>query len=437
MSKEYKLDQLKKDKVYNETLLSLWSGSATYQDLLATAMIVMGYELRQHNDCFMDLGQNEKESNKVIQLHDKNQSLVLWYAEGYKGAEYLIPILVTKEGATLDFSLYNHENKKLMEHLEELTTKELYNAGDSVFDKLVELVTSERSPLEEKIGLSDYTLNSSDFLRILGTLKNDPENMTTEIELALVDIYELLKGESNKYVYLPTKDKGVDAHYLPEVNYFENQTPQREYKDFIFSTVKEFNDRYFDGTRIILSKHFEEVEVYDDKGLSYSVPIPEFNDKEPSVYRVGSFSCSLEQRVNLAKCANELYSSLGDLEGVEFVQADKMVGSRVRLFFEKRFWDGVKHDVVGVLYFTLGASDYDISFQTSVSGLDKELKLGDEDVLTLGSKPLRFTKSISVPKEKVSERFKECISYTENATLESILRDNSVQVKAQQVEKIE
>lgn len=82
MSKEYKLDQLKKDKVYNDTLLSLWSGSATYQDLLAMAMLTMGYELRQHDDCFMDLEQNEKESNKVIQLHGKNQSLVLWYAGG-------------------------------------------------------------------------------------------------------------------------------------------------------------------------------------------------------------------------------------------------------------------------------------------------------------------------------------------------------------------
>lgn len=215
MSKEYKLDQLKKDKVYNETLLSLWSGSAAYQDLLATAMLTMGYELRQHNDCFMDLGQNEKESNKVIQLHGKNQSLVLWYAEGYEGAEYLIPILVTKEGTTLDFSLYNHENKKLMKYLEELTTKELYNAGDSVFDKLVELVTSERSPLEEKIGLSDYTLNSSDFLRILGILKNDPENTTTEIELALVDIYELLKGESNKEICIPVNVEEGEPEISP------------------------------------------------------------------------------------------------------------------------------------------------------------------------------------------------------------------------------
>ena len=42
MSKVYKLDQLKKDKVYNETLLSLWSGSATYQDLLATIMLTKG-----------------------------------------------------------------------------------------------------------------------------------------------------------------------------------------------------------------------------------------------------------------------------------------------------------------------------------------------------------------------------------------------------------
>lgn len=42
MSKEYKLDQLKKDKVYNDTLLSLWAGKANYQDFLATVMLTMG-----------------------------------------------------------------------------------------------------------------------------------------------------------------------------------------------------------------------------------------------------------------------------------------------------------------------------------------------------------------------------------------------------------
>lgn len=42
MSKEYKLEELKNNKTYNDTLLSLWSGRATYQEYLATAMLTMG-----------------------------------------------------------------------------------------------------------------------------------------------------------------------------------------------------------------------------------------------------------------------------------------------------------------------------------------------------------------------------------------------------------
>lgn len=421
MSKEYKLDPLKKDKVYNDTLLSLWSGSATYQDLLATVMLTMGYELRQHNDCFMDLGQNEKESNKVIQLHGKNQSLVLWYAEGYEGAEYLIPILVTKEGTILDFSLYNHENKKLMKYLEELTTKELYNAGDSVFDKLVELVTSERSPLEEKIGLSDYTLNSSDFLRILGILKNDPENTTTEIELALVDIYELLKGESNKEICIPVNveegEPGISP-YLPKLTSFVTQPESFRYKEQVNWFVNHYNKLYSDGTRIILSRDLNDIEVYDDKGLCYPVPI----QKEDSNY---NFSNALGFIVPLAEHANELYSRLGDLEGVKFIDAE-VLPDKVKLSFEKTTdWRSNKK-ITGALYFDLSLSLHGFTFQTELKGGSVTLQLKDGEVLTLPYQPMKFSKTIDSYETEVERDFHKGMKYMETVTLEDLLSVNNL-----------
>lgn len=421
MSKEYKLDQLKKDKVYNETLLSLWSGSATYQDLLATAMLTMGYELCQHNDCFMDLGQNEKESNKVIQLHGKNQSLVLWYAEGYEGAEYLIPIWVTKDGVTLNFKLYNHKNKLLMEYLEELTTKELYNAGHSVFDKLVELVTSERSPLEEKIGLSDYTLNSSDFLRILGILKDDPENTTTEIELALVDIYELLKDESNKEVYIPVdlEEGGPKiSPYLSELTSFVTQLESFRYKEQVNWFVKHYNDSYSDGTRIILSRDLKDIEVYDDKGLCYPVPI----QKEDSDY---NFSNALGFIVPLAEHANELYSRLGDLEGVKFIDAE-VLPDKVKLSFEKTTDWRFNKKITGALYFDLSLSLHGFTFQTELKGGSVNLQLRDGEVLTLPYQPMKFSKTIDSYETEVAENFNRGMDYMETANIEDLLRHNSL-----------
>lgn len=421
MSKEYKLDQLKKDKVYNETLLSLWSGSATYQDLLATTMLTVGYELRQHNDCFMDLGQNEKESNKVIQLHSKNQSLVLWFTEGYENAEYLIPILVTKEGTTLVFSLYSHENKKLMKYLEELTTKELYNAGDSVFDKLVELVTSERSPLEEKIGLSDYTLNSSDFLRILGILKNDPENTTTEIELALVDIYELLKGESNKEICIPVNVEEGEPEispYLPKLTSFVNQSESFRYKEQVHWFVKHYNDSYSDGTRIILSKDLKDIEVYDDKGLCYRVPI----QKEGSDY---DFSNTLGFIVPLAEHANELYSRLGDLEGVKFTDVE-VLPDKVKLSFEKTTDWRFNKKITGALYFDLSLSLHGFTFQTELKGGSVTLQLKDGEVLTLPYQPMKFSKTIDSYETEVVENFNRGMDYMETVTLEDLLRVNNL-----------
>lgn len=421
MSKEYKLDQLKKDKVYNDTLLSLWSGSATYQDLLATVMLTMGYELRQHNDCFMDLGQNEKESNKVIQLHGKNQSLVLWYAEGYEGAEYLIPILVTKEGTTLDFSLYNHENKKLMKYLEELTTKELYNAGDSVFDKLVELATLERSPLEEKIGLSDYVLNSSDLVRILGILKDDPENTTTEIELALVDIYELLKSESNKEVYIPVdlEEGGPKiSPYLSKLNSFVTQSESLRYKEHVHWFVKHYNDSYSDGTRIILSRDLKDIEVYDDKGLCYRVPVQEGGSKYGS-------SNSLGFIVPLAEHANELYSRLGDLEGVKFIDAE-VLPDKVKLSFEKTTDWRFNKKITGALYFDLSLSLHGFTFQTELKGGSVNLQLRDGEVLTLPYQPMKFSKTIDSYETEVAENFNRGMDYMETANIEDLLRDNSL-----------
>ena len=421
MSKEYKLDQLKKDKVYNETLLSLWSGSATYQDLLATAMLTIGYELRQHNDCFMDLGQNEKESNKVIQLHGKNQSLVLWYAEGYENVEYLIPILVTKEGTTLDFSLYNHENKKLMKYLEELSTKELYNAGDSVFDKLVELITSERSPLEEKIGLSDYTLNSSDFLRILGILKNDPENTTTEIELALVDIYELLKGESNKEICIPVNVEEGEPEispYLPKLTSFVTPSESFRYKEQVNWFVNHYNKLYSDGTRIILSRDLNDIEVYDDKGLCYYVPI----QKEDSDY---NFSNALGSIVPLAEHANELYSRLGDLEGVNFIDAE-VLPDKVKLSFEKTTDWRFNKKITGALYFSFSFSLHALTFQTEVVGDFVNLQLNEGEVLTLPYQPMKFSKTIDSYETEVAENFNRGMDYMETVTLEDLLRNNNL-----------
>lgn len=421
MNKVYKLDQLKKDKVYNETLLSLWSGSATYQDLLATAMLAMGYELRQHDDSFMDLGQNEKEINKVIQLHGKSQSLVLWFTEGYESAEYLIPILVTKEGTTLDFNLYNHENKKLMEYLEELTTKELYNAGDSVFDKLVELVTSERSPLEEKVGLSDYTLNSSDFLRILGTLKNDPENMTTEIELALVDIYELLKGESNKEIYIPV---GVEegepeiSPYLSKLTSFVNQSESFRYKEQVHWFVKHYNESYSDGTRIILSRDLKDIEVYDDKGLCYRVPI----QKDGSDY---DFSNTLGFIVPLAEHANELYSRLGNLNKAKFTDVE-VLPDKVKLSFEKTTDWRFNKKITGALYFSLDLSLHAFTFQTELKGDSVNLQLEEGEVLTLPYQPMKFSKTIDSYETDVEVDFSKGMEFMETVTLEDLLRNNNL-----------
>ena len=158
MSKEYKLDVLKNNKSYNDTLLSLWSGKATYQEYLATAMLIMGYDLRQNIDdlTMMDIGQNSAGTNKVIQLHGRAKSLILWYTTGD-----IIPIVAKFEEGNHLFSIYNHENTYLKGYVDGLSTKDLYGASDEVFEKLMELATSQDSPLSDKIdGDWAYTLRN-------------------------------------------------------------------------------------------------------------------------------------------------------------------------------------------------------------------------------------------------------------------------------------
>lgn len=179
MSKEHKLSILKENKVYNDTILALWSGQAMYQDYLASAMLIIGYDLRQNFDemCMMDIGQNSAGTNKVIQLHGRDKSLILWYTNGD-----VIPIVAKYEEGNLLFSIYNHENKYLKGYVDGLSTKDLYDASEEVFEKLLELSTSQDSPLSDKIeGDWAYTLRNINMSSVLVEIMNDPQNMTTDI----------------------------------------------------------------------------------------------------------------------------------------------------------------------------------------------------------------------------------------------------------------
>lgn len=277
MSKEYKLDILKNNKIYNDTILALWSGKATYQDYLATAMLIMGYDLRQNFDemSMRDIGQNNAGTNKVIQLHGRDKSLILWYTNGD-----IIPIVAKYEEGNLLFSIYGHENVYLKGYVDGLSTKDLYGASDEVFNKLMDLATSQDSPLSDKIeGDWVYTLRNANMLQDLIEIMDDPQNMTTDIAQSLTDIFELLKSESNKEINLPsgaTEDiEGfmLVEHYLPKLSYSEGSSAYHQYKSLIVGSVRSENGEYADGSRIVISKDLKEIKVYDDKGLSYPVPI--------------------------------------------------------------------------------------------------------------------------------------------------------------------
>ena len=382
MSKEYKLDVLKNNKSYNDTLLSLWSGKATYQEYLATAMLIMGYDLRQNIDdlTMMDIGQNSAGTNKVIQLHGRAKSLILWYTNGD-----IIPIVAKFEEGNLLFSIYNHENTYLKGYVDGLSTKDLYGASDEVFEKLMELATSQDSPLSDKIdGDWAYTLRNVNMGSDLVEIMNDPQNMTTDIAQSLTDIYELLKSESNKEVNLPSgAPEDIEGfmpieHYLPKVHYSEGSSAYHQYKSFIGGSVRRENSRYSDGSRIVISKDLKEIKVYDDKGLSYPVPIMK-NDKDFEscgiINAEYKFLKDLDFLIEIAKRSNKLYAELGDLKGAEFTEAEVIWG-RVNLRFKKTNWNTNKV-VEGTILFKSDYTDYTITIKTSVKGVSEKLKLCD------------------------------------------------------------
>ena len=433
MSKEYKLDMLKENKTYNDTLLSLWSGRATYQEYLATAMVIMGYDLRQNFDdlCMMDLGQNNAGTNKVIQLHGRDKSLVLWYTDGD-----IIPIVAKYERGNLIFSIYNHSNEYLKGYVDGLSTKDLYGASDEVFNKLVDLATSEVSPLAKQLLLHNYTIDNTTLITALLDIIDDPQNMTTDIAKSLSDIFELLKSESNKEINLPSgAPEDIEGfmtvkHYLPKVHYSECSSAYHQYKSLIVGSVESENGRYADGTRIILSKDLSEVRVYDDKGLYYPVPILGLDEDFNSLgieNTQNKFLKDMDFSVKIAKRANELYSELGDLKGAEFTSAEVIWG-RVNLYFKKTNWNTNKV-VEGSITFKLDLIDYTITFKTTVQGVSQKLKLSDEEVLVLPTSSLEYTKTVHTKSKDVAQAFHVGLYYVESAKLADLLQTNGLLVQ--------
>lgn len=444
MGKEYILDILKENKTYNDTVLSLWSGTANYQDLLATAMLVMMYDLRQDGDCF--LGFNEKEADGVVQLHSNGQSLVLWYTSGYA-----IPILATKENDCIKFTLYSYENLELIDYLEKHSSTELLKADQVVFDKLLSLVKSERSHLATKALVEDYTIDSEFLLTALWDVMDDGANMTTNVGLSLKDIYDLLNSKNNSGVYLPVEDNTPDgvpklSPYLSKMTSFFAPSAYKNYKEFISRIVKANNGSYSDGTRIILSKDFQQVEVYDDKGLTYSVPLLK-NTEDFGLYDVvltqGELLKQLEYLIRIAETANNLYDKLGDLNEVEFTDAELLPG-RVKLNFKKTEWNNnVKKEILGAIYFGLDGSlkvgselplyvdpnilKYITTFQTELKGMSAKLRLGEGESLTLPIQPMRLDKTVySYNDDMLVDEFKEGIYFMENVTLRDLLSGYSM-----------
>lgn len=434
MSKEYKLDVLKNNKAYNDTLLSLWSGRATYQEYLATVILIMGYDLRQNIDdlTLRDIGQNSADTNKVLQLHGRAKSLILWYTNGD-----IIPIVAKFEEGNLLFSIYNHENTYLKGYVDGLSTKDLYGASDEVFEKLMELATSQDSPLSDKFdGDWAYTLRNVNMGSDLVEIMNDTQNMTTDIAQSLTDIYELLKSESNKEVNLPSGAPEVIGflnvkHRLPEMTYSVGaSTPYSQYKRLIAGSVKGENGRYADETRIILSKDLSEVRVYDDKGLYYPVPILGLGEDFDSLgieNTQNKFLKDMDFSVEVAERSNRLYAELEDLKGAEFTSAE-VLGEEVELHFKKTNWNTNKL-VEGTITFKPDLIDYTISFKTSVKGVSQKLKLSEEETLVLPSSPLEFTKTVHTTGEDVTKAFHVGLYYVESAKLADILQTNGLLVQ--------
>lgn len=432
MSKDYLLDELKENKNYNNTVLALWSGQAMFEDYLASAMLTMGYDLRQNIDdlTMMDIGQNDAGTNKLIELHGKDKSLILWYTDCQ-----VFPIVAEYREGKLSFTLYNHESTYLKGYVDGLSEEDFRNADESVFNKLLELSTEEASPLASQVGLLSYKIYHYDMLSDLTAIMDDGANMTTNIGQYLTDIHELFKT-GRVIVNLPSsKSEEVEGitigHHLGQMNYTPTKSAYDKYRYFIYMMVmtKNQND-YSDGTRIVISKDLSEVEVYDDKGLSYSLPILELGSDFEHYdidYTHGEFLRWLEYNIELAKRSNELYAKLEDLKGADFTHAEVLQG-KVHLHFKKTNWNTNKV-VEGTIYFQLNDPGYTITFKTSVKGVSQKLKLSDEEVLVLPSSPLEFTKTVHVLAEDVTQAFHVGLYYVESAKLADILQTNGLLVQ--------
>ena len=433
MSREYKLDVLKENKVYNDTILALWSGQAMYPDYLASAMLIMGYDLRQNFDemSMMDIGQNNAGTNKVIQLHGRDKSLILWYTNGD-----VIPIVVEYKEEELTFTLYSHESKVLKGYVDCLTTKDVYADGESIFNKLLNIVTEYASPLATKLLLQEYKLSQNDILPALLEINDDPQNMTTDIPQSLTDIFELLKSESNKEINLPSGEPEVIGflnvkHRLPEMTYSVGASkPYSQYKRLIAGSVNGENGRYADGTRIVLSKDLSEVRVYDNKGLYYPVPILGLGEDFDSLgieNTQDKFLKDMNFIISLANRSNKLYNELGDLKGAEFTSAE-VLRDGVELHFKKTNWTNNKV-VEGAITFKPNLINYAITFKTSVKGVSQKLKLSDEETLVLPTSPLEFTKTVQTKIGNVAQAFHVGLYYVESAKLADILQTNGLLVQ--------
>lgn len=430
MSKEYKLDVLKENKVYNDTILALWSGQAMYQDYLASAMLIVGYDLRQNFDemSMMDIGQNSACTNKVIQLHGRDKSLILWYTNGD-----VIPIVAEYIEGELTFTLYSHESEVHKGYVDCLTTKDVYAEGESIFNKLLNIITEYASPLATKLLLPEYKLSQNDILQALLEIMDDPQNMTTDISQSLKDIYELLKSESNKEINLPSGAPTTVGwitleHHLPKIPYSVNASaPYSQYKRLIAGSVKGENGIYADGTRIILSRDLSEVGVYDDKGLYYPVKILGLVEDFGSLgieNTQNKFLSDMDSVIAIAERSNRLYSELGDLKGAEFTSAE-VLGEKVKLNFKKTNWNTNKV-VEGTITFKPDLIDYAITFKTTVKGVSQKLKLSEEEVLVLPTSPLEYAKTVHTNSKDVAQAFHVGLYYVESAKLADLLEFNDL-----------
>lgn len=433
MSKEHKLGILKENKVYNDTILALWSGQAMYQDYLASAMLIIGYDLRQNFDelSMMDICQNNAGTNKVIQLHGRDKSLILWYTNGD-----VIPIVAEYKEEELTFTLYSHESEVLKGYVDCLTTKDVYADGEAIFNKLLNIITEYVTPLATKLLLPEYKLSQNDILQALLEIMDDPQNMTTDIAQSLTDIYELLKSKSNKEINLPSGASEVVGflnieHHLPKISYSVGASTQySQYKRLIAGSVKGENGRYADGTRIILSKDLSEVRVYDDKGLYYPVPILGLVEDFDSLgieNTQNKFLKDMDSVIEIAERSNKLYSELGDLKGAEFTSAE-VLGEEVELNFKKTNWNTNKV-VEGTITFKPDLINYTITFKTTVKGVSQKLKLSNEETLILPSSPLEYTKTVHTNSKDVAQAFHVGLYYVESAKLADILHTNGLLVQ--------